>query len=160
MTASGRRSMVLATDLTSGESVGETLRRVAGDLGPPTVLVACLGDGARAPEADLRLAFLLAREAVEYMVDQWWGRVLLMPSTGAGRTLGHAVAGFVKTLALECGVFGITANAVEVATGGAYDPSFCAGAAHAVSFLAGDDASFVSGQVIRIDRPDERGSRG
>ena len=151
LAADGMDVALLGADLTGGESVEKALRRVADELGPPTVLVACLGDGGREPDAELRTAFLLTREAVEHMVDQWWGRIVLLPSTGAGRTLGHAVAGFVKTVALECGVFGVTANAVEVAT----DPSLCEGAAHAVSFLAGENASFVSGQVIRIDRPAE-----
>ncbi len=68
----------------------------------------------------LRGAFLLSRALQQDMVSAGWGRIVNLSSTSATGNRGQAnysaakagIQGFTKTLALELGKFGITANAV------------------------------------------------
>ncbi len=68
----------------------------------------------------LRGAFLLTRAAQKYMVEQKWGRIVNLSSISALGNRGQVnysaakagMQGLTKTLALELGPFGVTANAI------------------------------------------------
>lgn len=66
-------------------------------------------------------AFLCAKAALPYMVDQGWGRFIVIASTssvkgyaytGAYASAKHGVIGLVKTLAIELAKSGVTSNAI------------------------------------------------
>lgn len=131
----------------------------------------------------LRGAFLCSRAAQKYMVEQKYGRIVSLSSTSALGNRGQAnysaakagLQGFTRTLAIELGPFGITANAVApgfiatemtraTARRQGLDPDeVIANAsrtipvrrvgqprdiANLICFLVSDEASFVSGQII------------
>ncbi|WP_117434510.1 SDR family NAD(P)-dependent oxidoreductase, partial [Acuticoccus kandeliae] len=68
----------------------------------------------------LRGAFLMTRAVQKHMVDAAWGRVVNLSSTSALGNRGQAnysaakagMQGFTKTLAIELGKFGVTANCI------------------------------------------------
>jgi 3-oxoacyl-[acyl-carrier protein] reductase len=68
----------------------------------------------------LRGSFLMARAVQKHMVDAGWGRIVNLSSTSALGNRGQAnysaakagMQGFTKTLAIELGKFGVTANAI------------------------------------------------
>src|SRR5207237_3781754 len=68
----------------------------------------------------LRGAFLMSRAAQKHMVDQRFGRIVNLSSSSALGNRGQVnysaakagMQGFTKTLAIELGQFGITANSV------------------------------------------------
>jgi len=133
----------------------------------------------------LKGAFLCARAAQREMVKRNWGRIVNLSSASALGNRGQTnystakagLQGMVRTLAIELGRFGITANAVApgfidsdmtraVAIRLGRDPEeYMAEAvkripagrvgvprdvANVIAFLASEDASFVSGQVIYV----------
>ena len=194
----GGRALAVGADVTSEEAVTSAVDRIAADLGEPTVLVNNAGitrdnlifkmsvaDWDSVMSVHLRGAFLMTRAAQKHMVAAAWGRVVCLSSTSALGNRGQAnysaakagLQGFTKTVALELGPFGVTANAIApgfIATDmtaataermGMSFEDFKAGAAAtiavrrvgeptdiagAVSFLCSDDASFISGQVIYV----------
>jgi len=131
----------------------------------------------------LRGAFLCSRAAQKHMVQQKYGRIVSLSSTSALGNRGQAnystakagLQGLTKTLAIELGPFGITANAVApgfiatemtraTARRQGLDPDEVIASAaktipvrrvgqprdiaNLISFLVSDEAGFVSGQVI------------
>lgn len=133
----------------------------------------------------LRGAFLMSREVQRYQTQQGWGRIINLSSTSALGNRGQSnyaaakagIQGFTKTLALELGKFGITANTIApgfIATemtaataeriGIPFEDFKDAAAkdipvqrvgqpadiAHTTSFFASEGAGFVSGQVIYV----------
>ena len=133
----------------------------------------------------LRGAFLMSRAAQKHMVAERFGRIINLSSSSALGNRGQAnysaakagMQGFTKTLAIELGQFGVTANAIAPgfivtdmtkATADRISMDFTefqqAAAsqipvrrvgqpediAHVVSFLASEGAGFVSGQVIYV----------
>jgi 3-oxoacyl-[acyl-carrier protein] reductase len=133
----------------------------------------------------LRGAFLMSRAAQKFMVDQRFGRIVNLSSSSALGNRGQVnysaakagLQGFTKTLAIELGQFGVTANAVApgfIATdmtaataarvGMSFEDFQAAAAtripvrrvgqpddiAHVISFLVSEGAGFVSGQVIYV----------
>jgi 3-oxoacyl-[acyl-carrier protein] reductase len=194
----GGRAIAVGTDVSDRDQVETAVARVASELGPPAVLVNNAGvirdnllfkmtddDWETVMGVHLRGAFLMTRAVQKHMVEQRWGRVVNLSSSSALGNRGQVnysaakagLQGFTKTLAIELGPFGITANAVApgfIATdmtaataervGVAFDV-FAKGAAeripvrrvgqpddvaHTISFLASDGAGFVSGQVIYV----------
>src|SRR6266516_5575058 len=198
ITAAGGRAFAVGADVSQADQVEAAVGKVAAELGPPAVLVNNAGvirdnllfkmtenDWDTVLGVHLRGAFLMSRAAQKHMVDQRFGRVVNLSSSSALGNRGQVnysaakagLQGFTKTLAIELGQFGITANAVApgfIATdmtaataervGVSFDDFAKAAAeripvrrigqpsdvAHTISFLVSDGAGFVSGQVIYV----------
>jgi 3-oxoacyl-[acyl-carrier protein] reductase len=194
----GGRALAVGADVSSGDQVNAAVERVAGELGPPVVVVNNAGiirdnllfkmtedDFDRVLAVHLRGAFLMTKAAQKHMVDAEWGRIVNLSSSSALGNRGQVnysaakagMQGFTKTLAIELGKFGITANSVApgfIATDmtaataervGVSFGDFQKGAAaripvgrvgqpddvaHVISFLVSEGAGFVSGQVIYV----------
>jgi 3-oxoacyl-[acyl-carrier protein] reductase len=196
--AAGGRALAVGVDVADEAAVETAVGRVADELGAPTVLVNNAGiirdnmlfkmstdDWDAVMDVHLRGSFLMSRAVQRHMTDQKWGRIVNLSSTSALGNRGQAnysaakagLQGFTKTLALELGRFGVTANAIApgfietemtAATAervGVPFEDFKAAAAsqipvgrtgrpddiaHTASFLASEGAGFVSGQVIYV----------
>ncbi|WP_336031283.1 SDR family oxidoreductase [Geodermatophilus sp. FMUSA9-8] len=196
--AAGGRALGAGADVGDAEQVQAAVDRIAAELGPPVVLVNNAGvtrdnmlfkmsdaDWDLVMHVHLRGSFLMARACQKYMVDAKWGRVVNLSSTSALGNRGQAnyatakagLQGFTKTLAIELGKFGVTANAIApgfiqtemtkataerigrdwdeyVAERAAAIPVARAGVpediAHTVSFFVSEGAGFVSGQVVYV----------
>ncbi|MFR9725118.1 3-oxoacyl-ACP reductase FabG [Streptomyces sp. MS19] len=196
--ADGGTAVAVGADVADTDAVTAAVARVADELGPPVVLVnnaGVLRDNLlfRMTDSDwdtvlgvhLRGAFLMARACQAHMVEAGFGRVVNLSSSSALGNRGQAnysaakagLQGFTKTLAIELGKFGITANAVApgfIATdmtaataarvGVGFDDFQQAAAeripvrrvgrpddvANAIAFFTGDNAGFVSGQVLYV----------
>jgi 3-oxoacyl-[acyl-carrier protein] reductase len=196
--AAGGRALAVGADVSDAEQVEAAVARVAAELGAPTVLINNAGvtrdnllfkmtesDWDTVMGVHLRGSFLMARAVQKHMVEQKWGRIVNLSSTSAlgnrGQT-NYATAkaglqGFTKTLAIELGKFGVTANCIApgfivsdmtrataerigedwdtyVAARAKQIPVARAGEpediAHTVSFFVSEGAGFVSGQVIYV----------
>jgi len=198
ITGAGGRAMAVGADVSKADQVEAAVSKVAGDLGPPVVLVNNAGvirdnllfkmtedDWDMVLGVHLRGAFLMSRASQKYMVEQKYGRIVCLSSSSALGNRGQVnysaakagLQGLVKTLALELGPFGVTANAVApgfivtdmtattAARIGMPFEDFQAAAAgqipvrrvgqpedvaHVISFLCGEGSGFVSGQVIYV----------
>ncbi|WP_280218154.1 3-oxoacyl-ACP reductase FabG [Nocardia neocaledoniensis] len=196
--AAGGRAIAIGADVADEAAVQAAVERVAAELGAPTVLVNNAGvirdnmlfkmsvdDWDLVMNVHLRGAFLMTRAAQKYMTEAKFGRIVNLSSTSALGNRGQAnysaakagVQGFTKTLALELGKFGVTANAIApgfietemtaatAARIGVPFEDFKAFAAkeipvartgvpddiaHAVSFFVSEGAGFVSGQVLYV----------
>ena len=198
ITAAGGRAFAVGADVSQADQVEAAVGKVAAELGPPAVLVNNAGvirdnllfkmsenDWDTVLGVHLRGAFLMSRAAQKHMVDQRFGRIVNLSSSSALGNRGQVnysaakagLQGFTKTLAIELGQFGITANAVApgfivtdmtAATaariGVPFDDFQAAAAsqipvrrvgqpedvAHVIAFLCSEGAGFVSGQVIYV----------
>jgi 3-oxoacyl-[acyl-carrier protein] reductase len=198
ITGAGGRAMAVGADVSKADQVEAAVGKVAADLGPPVVLVNNAGvirdnllfkmtedDWDMVLGVHLRGAFLMTRASQKYMVEQQYGRIVCLSSSSALGNRGQVnysaakagLQGLIKTLALELGQFGVTANAVApgfivtdmtaatAARIGMPFEDFQAAAAsqipvrrvgqpedvaHVISFLCGEGAGFVSGQVIYV----------
>jgi 3-oxoacyl-[acyl-carrier protein] reductase len=196
--SAGGRALAIGADISDSDAVAEAVGLIAHELGAPTVLVNNAGvirdnllfkmtesDWDTVMSVHLRGTFLMTRAAQRYMVDARWGRIVNLSSTSALGNRGQAnysaakagLQGFTKTVAIELGRYGITANAVApgfIATEmtrataqrvGMDWEEFTASKAsaipvgrvgqpddiaHTVSFLVSEGAGFVSGQVIYV----------
>jgi 3-oxoacyl-[acyl-carrier protein] reductase len=194
----GGRGVAVGADVSNGDQVKAAVERVAAELGGPTVLVnnagvirdnllfkMTEGDWDTVLGVHLRGAFLMSRAVQKYMVDQHYGRIVNLSSTSALGNRGQVnysaakagLQGFTKTLAIELGPFGVTANAVApgfIATemtattaarvGMPFEDFKQAAAgqipvrrvgqpedvANTISFLVSEGAGFVSGQIIYV----------
>jgi len=198
ITTAGGRAVAVGADVSDAGQVEAAVGKVAADLGPPVVLVNNAGiirdnllfkmsedDWDMVLGVHLRGAFLMSRAAQKFMVDQRFGRIVNLSSSSALGNRGQVnysaakagMQGFTKTLAIELGQFGVTANAVApgfIATdmtaataarvGMSFEDFQAAAAtripvrrvgqpddvAHVISFLVSEGAGFVSGQVIYV----------
>ncbi|MFF3919734.1 SDR family oxidoreductase [Streptomyces sp. NPDC001852] len=196
--AAGGRALAVGVDVSDEPGVQTAVQRIAEELGDPTVLVNNAGiirdnllfkmtatDWDVVMNVHLRGSFLMSRGVQSYMTKAGWGRIVNLSSTSALGNKGQAnyaaakagLQGFTKTLALELGKFGVTANAIApgfietemtAATaqrmGMSFDdfrkavtvqiPVARSGLpkdiAHAVSFFVSEDAGYVSGQVLYV----------
>jgi 3-oxoacyl-[acyl-carrier protein] reductase len=192
----GGRALAVGADVSDADQVKAAVEKVAAELGEPVILVNNAGvtrdnllfkmtepDWDTVMNVHLKGAFLMSRAVQGYMVSAKWGRIINLSSTSAVGNRGQVnysaakagMQGFTKTLAIELGKFGITANAVapgfiatdmtaataarlgvdfedfkafsakEIPVGRVGEP---ADIAAVVSFFAGEDSGFVSGQVL------------
>ena len=195
----GGRAIPIGADVADETAAGNAVLQTAAELGPVTVLVNSAGiirdnlifkmstvDWDSVMDVHLRGAFLMTRAAQAHMTQAKWGRIVNISSTSALGNRGQAnyaaakagLIGFTKTLALELGRFGITANAIapgfvetdmtaataarqgldfeewkssiarEIPLGRIGQPEDIAAVA---SFLCREEAGYVSGQVIYVN---------
>ncbi|MFF0709069.1 MULTISPECIES: SDR family oxidoreductase [Gordonia] len=198
ITAGGGKAIAVGADVSDEASVGAAVEKVVAELGAPTVVVNNAGvlrdnllfkmsvdDWDTVMAVHLRGAFNVSKAAQKHMVDAGWGRIVNLSSTSALGNRGQAnysaakagMQGFTKTLAIELGKFGVTANAIApgfietdmtAATaarmGVDFDELKKASAAaipvartgkpediaHTASFFVSEGAGFVSGQVVYV----------
>lgn len=198
ITDAGGKALAVGADVSDEDSVTAAVEKVATELGAPTVLVNNAGvlrdnllfkmsvdDWNTVLGVHLRGAFLMSRACQKHMVDAGWGRIVSLSSTSALGNRGQAnysaakagMQGFTKTLAIELGKFGVTANAIApgfietdmtaataARVGVPFDEFKKATAAeipvnrtgvpediaHTASFFASEGAGYVSGQVIYV----------
>jgi len=196
--AAGGKAIGVPLDVSDAEQVEAAVARVADELGAPTVLVNNAGitrdnllfkmtelDWDSVIGVHLRGSFLMSRAVQKHQTAQGWGRIVNLSSTSALGNRGQVnysaakagLQGFTKTLAIELGKFGVTANAIApgfIATdmtaataermGISFEDFKKAAAsqipvqrvgtpddiANLVSFLASEGAGFISGQVIYV----------
>jgi 3-oxoacyl-[acyl-carrier protein] reductase len=198
ITSAGGRALAVGADVSDADQVQAAVDKIAGELGGPSVLINNAGvirdnmlfkmtvdDWDTVLGIHLRGSFLMTKACQKHMVDGKWGRIVNLSSSSALGNRGQAnysaakagMQGFTKTLAIELGQFGITANAVApgfIATdmtaataariGIGFEEFQKAAAtqipvrrvgtpddvAHVISFLVSEGAGFVSGQVIYV----------
>jgi 3-oxoacyl-[acyl-carrier protein] reductase len=198
ITAAGGRALAVGADVSNVEQVNAAVARVAAELGPPAVLVNNAGvirdnllfkmtddDWETVIGVHLRGAFLMSRATQAHMVEQRWGRIVNLSSASALGNRGQSnysaakagLQGLTKTLAIELGPFGVTANSIApgfivtdmtAATAARMKVDFATfqeqaaeripvrrvgrpeDVAAVIAFLASDAAGFVSGQVIYV----------
>ncbi len=194
----GGRALAVGADVSKSDQVQAAVDRVVAELGEPTVLVNNAGivrdnllfkmteeDWDAVLGVHLRGAFLMTRAVQKYMTGQKWGRIVNLSSSSALGNRGQVnysaakagMQGFTKTLAIELGKFGVTANAVapgfiatdmtaataarvqmpfedfqkaaaeRIPVGRVGQPD---DVANMISFLVSEGAGFVSGQVIYV----------
>lgn len=196
--ALGRRAVAVAVDVADEASVQTAVTAVEAALGPPAVLInnagvlrektlpkMTLDDWQVVQDVNLRGAFLMCRAVQPAMRRLGHGRIVNLASIAALGAYGHAnyaaakagLIGLTKTLALEMGKSGITANVV--APGFVVTPMTAAVAerlgvtfeamiadvvrdipagrpgqpediANAVAFFADARSGFISGQVLFV----------
>jgi 3-oxoacyl-[acyl-carrier protein] reductase len=198
ITAKGGQAVAVAADVTDETQAAAAVEQVSTVLGPVKVLVNNAGiirdnlifkmtadDWDAVLGVHLRGAFLMTRAAQTHMTAARWGRIVNLSSTSALGNRGQVnyaaakagMQGFTKTLALELGRFGVTANAIapgfietdmtratarrvgadfeewkamaarDIPVGRIGQPEDIAAVA---SFLCSEEAGFVSGQVIYV----------
>lgn len=194
----GGRAIAVGADVADEAAAAQAIERAAAELGPVTILVNNAGiirdnllfkmtvdDWDSVMNVHLRGAFLMTRAAQAHMIEAKWGRIVNLSSTSALGNRGQVnyaaakagLQGFTKTLALELGKFGVTANAIapgfidtemtqataerlgvdfedwktavgrEIPVGRVGTPADIAAVA---GFLCSEDAGYVSGQVIYV----------
>jgi 3-oxoacyl-[acyl-carrier protein] reductase len=155
----GGRAVGVGVDVTDAGQVEAGVARVAGELGPPVVLVnnagiirdnlifkMTEGDWDAVMNVHLKGAFLMTKACQAHMTAEKHGRIVNLSSSSAQGNRGQAnysaakagLQGFTKTLAH-------TAQQIPVARVGQPDDI-----AATIAFLVSEEAGFVSGQVIYV----------
>ncbi|APH00550.1 beta-ketoacyl-ACP reductase [Janibacter indicus] len=196
--AAGGRALAVGADVSDEEQVAAAVERIVDELGPPTVLVNNAGiirdnlifrmsvaDWDSVMAVHLRGAFLMTRACQAHMTAERHGRIVNLSSTSAQGNRGQVnysaakagMQGFTKTLAIELGKFGVTANAIAPgfietemtaetaerigisfedlkaqasAAAAVARTGVPADIAHAASFFASEGAGFTTGQVLYV----------
>ncbi|WP_286931427.1 MULTISPECIES: 3-oxoacyl-ACP reductase FabG [Aeromicrobium] len=196
--AAGGQALAVGANVADADAVEAAVSKVADELGAPTVLVNNAGvirdnllfkmttdDWDLVMDVHLKGSFLMTKAVQKHMTEAKYGRVVNLSSTSALGNRGQAnysaakagLQGFTKTLAIELGKYGVTANAIApgfiqtdmtAATaeriGVPFDdfieyaskeiPVQRVGQpediAHTAAFLCSEGAGFVSGQVIYV----------
>jgi 3-oxoacyl-[acyl-carrier protein] reductase len=195
----GGSAVAIGADVADEEAAANAVQQTAAELGPVTVLINSAGiirdnlifkmstdDWDAVMNVHLRGAFLMTRAAQVHMTQAKWGLIVNLSSTSALGNRGQVnyaaakagLVGFTKTLALELGKFGVTANAIapgfietemtqasaarqgidfedwklaaarDIPAGRIGQPTDVAAVA---SFLCRPEAGYVSGQVIFVN---------
>jgi 3-oxoacyl-[acyl-carrier protein] reductase len=192
----GAEATAAIGDLTVVANVEHVIAHAQATLGPVDIVVNAAGiaqSGVDAPskrivdltpddwkrelDVNLMTAVHLTRMVLPGMMERRYGRVIMVssvtgPLVAASRQAGYAAAkgamdGLMRTLALECGRSGITANSVApgwIETAASTDEERIAGGhtpvgrpgtpeevAAVVAFLGCRAASYVTGQSIVVD---------
>jgi 3-oxoacyl-[acyl-carrier protein] reductase len=195
----GQRHIGIGCDVSDAPSAQAAVDRVVAELGGLHILVNNAGitrdnllfkmtddDWDLVIGVHLRGAFLMTRAAQKHFVEQKYGKVVCLSSVSALGNRGQAnyaaakmgIQGFVRTLGIELGPFGVNANAVApgfiatemtdatAARVGMPVEEFRAAAAAsnpvrrvgypediaaAVAFLCSDEASYITGQTLYVD---------
>ena len=196
--AAGGEALAVGAAVSDPAAVDAAFEQIVAGLGAPTVLVNNAGiirdnllfkmtvdEWDLVMAVHLRGAFLMAKAAQKHMIEASYGRIINLSSISAFGNRGQAnysaakagIQGFTKTLAIELGRFGITANAVapgfivtdmtaataarvgmdfedfqkiaisQIPVGRAGRPE---DVANTLSFLVSEGAGFVSGQVVYV----------
>lgn len=194
----GSEALVCECNVADGARVQEVVDQTAAQFGRLDILVNNAGvlrdnllfkmtdeDWETVMNVHLRGAFNCSRAAQKYMVQQKYGRIVSLSSTSALGNRGQSnystakagLQGLTRTLSIELGQFGITANAVapgfidtemtrSTARRQGFDPdAVIANAsktipvrrvgqprdvANVICFLVSEEAGFVSGQIIYV----------
>ena len=197
--ADGAKSVGIACDVSDGPAVDAAIERTVAELGGIHILVNNAGitrdnllfkmteqDWDLVMNVHLKGAFLMTKAAQTHFVEQKYGKVVCLSSVSALGNRGQAnysaakmgIQGFVRTLGIELGRYGINANAVApgfiasemtdatAARVGMSVEDFRAAAADrnpvkrvgfpediaaAVTFLASDESSYITGQTLYVD---------
>jgi 3-oxoacyl-[acyl-carrier protein] reductase len=199
ITAAGGAAIGLGADVAKRADVQAAVDALVAEFGGLQILVNNAGvlrdnllfkmtddDWTLVMEVHLRGAFLCSQIAQKHMVEARYGRIVCMSSTSALGNRGQAnystakagLQGLTKTLAIELGPFGVTANAIApgfietamtAATaeriGSNIDQmreavattvpvrrgGLPADIANTVAFFAAEESGYVTGQVIYVD---------
>jgi 3-oxoacyl-[acyl-carrier protein] reductase len=194
----GGTALAITADCSDPAAIKAAAARTRSELGKIAILINNAGIAPFTPFLEIDLAllekvlrvntigpFLCTQECVPDMIEAKWGRIVNLSSTSALGNRGQAnyaaakagLQGFTKTLALELGKFGVTANAIapgfidtemtqatadrlgvdfedwkaaasrEIPVGRVGTPDDIAAVA---AFLCSEDAGYVSGQVIYV----------
>jgi len=194
----GGRALAVVADVSQEPSVAEAVQSVAQHFGEPTILVNNAGiirdnllfkmsvqEWDAVTDVHLRGAFLMTKAVQPHMVKARFGRIVNLSSTSALGNRGQAnyaaakagLQGFTKTLAVELGPFGVTANAIApgfivtnmtrataarlrmdfdelsesiTATIPVGRPGQPEDVAELAAYLVAERAGFISGQVIYV----------
>jgi 3-oxoacyl-[acyl-carrier protein] reductase len=182
-------------DVSDEQAVHAAVRRARASLGPIGIVVNCAGlpvggrmdsddylqAWRRSLEVNLTGAMLVVRGCIDDLIASGAGRIVNVASTeaiSAGRNTGpytvakHALLGYTRTLAVDYGRHGVTANCVcpgatltgmteripeadRVAFARRYIPAGRYGRpeeiAHMIVALTDPAASFVNGAVVVVD---------